>query len=91
MFLYTETLIFTDKQEHVHLVQGFIPDGCPEACAFQGSGESLQVFLTLLENLKRVKMGKILELVTQKSLKDAAVITSSYVSLYTYRSFYKNL
>lgn len=40
-----------DKSNELNLIEGFVPDGCSEACASQRPGESLQIFFTLLKDL----------------------------------------
>lgn len=47
-----------DKSNEPNLIECFVPDGCPEACASQRPGESLQIFFTLLKDLIKNKQTK---------------------------------
>lgn len=44
-----------DKSNELNLIEGFVPDGGPEARASQRPGESLQIFFTLLKDLLKNK------------------------------------
>lgn len=61
-----------DKSNELNLIEGFVPDGCPEARASQRPGEPLQIFFTLLKDLLKNK-----KVINQKRREILALFLSS--------------